>query len=142
MAAYTYETTVTWKGEHWGHLKCGNGPEMDFSAPPDAHGHAGVMTPEEAFVAAVNTCVMLMFLWAAERFKIDLLSYECRAEGEKKIELDRTEIFTKVTLWPKIKIRNSDEKRVGRALESATKYSLVANSIKGEVVVEPEITIV
>jgi organic hydroperoxide reductase OsmC/OhrA len=142
MATYTYETTVTWKGDHWGHLKCGNGPEMDFSAPPDAHGHAGVMTPEDAFVAAANTCVMMMFLWAAERFKMDLLSYECRAEGEKKIELDRTEIFTRVTLWPKIKVRNADEKHVRRALQSATKYSLVANSIKGEVIVEPEITIV
>jgi len=142
MATYTYETTVTWKGEHWGHLKCGNGPEMDFSAPPELHGHSGVMTPEDAFVAAANTCVMMMFLWAAERFKLDLLSYECRAEGEKKIELDRTEIFTKVTLWPKINVRNADEKRVRRALQSATKYSLVANSIKGEVIVEPEITIV
>jgi len=142
MATYTYETKVTWKGEHWGHLKCGNGPEMDFSAPPELHGHAGVMTPEDAFVAAANMCVMMMFLWAAERFKIDLISYECKAEGEKKIELDRTEIFTKVTLWPKIKVRNTEEKRVRRALQSATKYSLVANSIKGEVIVEPEITIV
>ncbi len=142
MATYTYETTVTWKGEHWGHLKCGNGPEMDFSAPPDLHGHAGVMTPEDAFVAAANMCVMMMFLWAAERFKIELISYECKAEGEKKIELDRTEIFTKVTLWPKIRVRNTEEKRVRRALQSATKYSLVANSIKGEVIVQPEITIV
>jgi organic hydroperoxide reductase OsmC/OhrA len=100
------------------------------------------MTPEDAFVAAANMCVMMIFLWAAERFKIDLISYECKAEGEKKIELDRTEIFTKVTLWPKIKVRNTEEKRVRRALQSATKYSLVANSIKGEVVVEPEITIV
>lgn len=141
MATYTYETTVSWKGEHWGHLKCGNGPEMEFSAPPDLHGHAGVMTPEDAFVAAANMCVMMMFLWAVERFKIDLISYECKAEGEKKIELDRTEIFTKVTLWPKIKVRGAEEKRVRRALQSAIKYSLVANSIKGEVIVEPEITI-
>ena len=142
MATYTYETTVTWKGEHWGHLQCGNGPEMEFSAPPDLHGHAGVMTPEDAFVAAANMCVMMMFLWAAERFKIDLISYECKAEGEKKIELDRTEIFTKVTLWPKIRVRGAEEKRVRRALQSAIKYSLVANSIKGEILVNPEITIV
>ena len=33
----TYHTTVEWKGEHWGHLVMGNGPEYDFSAPPDAH---------------------------------------------------------------------------------------------------------
>ena len=32
----TYHTRVTWKGEHWGHIQMGNGPEMEFSAPPDA----------------------------------------------------------------------------------------------------------
>ena len=63
---------------------------MKFSAPPDAQGHAGVLTPEDAFVAAANTCVMLMFIWAAERFHLNLLSYECRTEGTKVIELDRT----------------------------------------------------
>ena len=51
----TYNTTVRWTGDHWGHLVMGNGPEMKFSAPPDAHGHAGVFTPEDAFVAAANT---------------------------------------------------------------------------------------
>jgi len=89
----TYHTTVRWTGEHWGHLSMGNGPEMKFSAPPDAHGHAGVLTPEDAFVAAANTCVMMMFIWATERFKLKLVSFECRTEGTKLIELDRTELF-------------------------------------------------
>ena len=126
----------------------GNGPEMDFSAPPDAHGHAGVLTPDDAFVAAVNTCVMMMFLWAVERFKLDLISYDCAAEGTKRIELDRTEIFTTVTLRPKIVLRAKDEersateKRVRRALESAQKYSLVANSVKSEIRVDPVIEII
>jgi organic hydroperoxide reductase OsmC/OhrA len=141
-----YQTTVHWKGEHRGRIRMGNGPEMDFSAPPDAHGHAGVLTPEDAFVAAVNTCVMMMFIWAAERFKLDLVSYECVAEGTKRIELDRTELFTKVALGPRIVVRaaQSEEthKRVQRALESALKYSLVANSIKSEIVVAPEVEIV
>ena len=60
----TYHTMVRWTGDHGGHLVMGNGPEMKFSAPPDAHGHAGVVTPEDAFVAAANTCVMMMFIWA------------------------------------------------------------------------------
>ncbi|MGE5377093.1 MAG: OsmC family peroxiredoxin, partial [Bacteroidota bacterium] len=89
-----YNTTVSWKGEHWGRIVMGNGPEMDFSAPPDAQGHLGVLTPEDAFVAAANSCIMMMFIWAAERFKLNLLSYNCRAEGTKLVELDRTEIFT------------------------------------------------
>ena len=143
----TYHTSVSWKGEHRGHIVMGNGPEMDFSAPPDAQGHPGVFTPEDAFVAAANTCIMLMFIWAAERFKLDLLSYECRAEGTKLIELDRTEIFTHLRLWPVIRIsageemRQVIEARARRALQSAQKYSLVANSVKSQILIEPTIEI-
>ena len=143
----TYHTTVRWTGDHWGHLVMGNGPEMKFSAPPDAHGHAGVFTPEDAFVAAANTCVMMMFIWAAERFKLKLLSYECRSEGTKLIELDRTEIFTRLHFRPVIRIaaageaRAVIEARTRRALQAAQKYSLVANSVKSEIVIEPELII-
>ncbi len=144
----TYHTRVTWKGEHWGHIQMGNGPDMDFSAPPDVQGHPDVLTPEDAFVAAVNTCVTMMFLWTAERFKLDLVSYECDAEGTKLIELNRTEIFTKVRLRPRIVLRAQDpqrlavEKQARRALESAQKYSLIANSIKSEVQIDPLIEFV
>lgn len=143
-----YDTTVTWKGEHRGHLVMGNGPEMDFSAPPDAEGHADIFTPEDAFVAAANTCIMLMFIWATERFKLNLLSYECRAEGTKLIELDRTEIFTHLRFWPVIRIRtngddpNKVEKRARRAMKAAQKFSLVANSVKSEIIIEPQFEIV
>ena len=143
-----YHTTVTWKGEHWGHVKMGNGPEMDFSAPPDAQGHADVFTPEDAFVAAINTCVMLMFIWAAERYKLSLLAYQCRAEGTKQVALDRTEIFTEVKLWPRIKVAINGAKpeavqtRIQKALGSAQKYSLVASSVKSQIFVEPTIELV
>ena len=143
----TYHTTVRWTGEHWGHLEMGNGPEMRFSAPPDAHGHPGVLTPEDAFVAAANTCVMMMFLWAAERFQLELLSYECRTEGTKLIELDRTEIFTKLHFRPVIRVARGNERkevvegRIRRAVLAAQKYSLVANSVKSEIVLEPDIIV-
>ena len=145
--AATYHTDVRWTGEHCGHLTMGNGPEMDFSAPPDAQGQAGVFTPEDAFVAAANTCVMLMFIWAAERFHLHLLSYECRAEGTKIIELDRTELFTRLCFHPIIRVACGEESReavqgrVRRALQAAQKYSLVANSVKSEIVVEPKIVV-
>lgn len=90
---------------------------------------------------------MMMFIWAAERFKLKLVSYECVALGTKLIELDRTEIFTQVVLRPKIVVRAGEEnkaaleKRIRRALESAQKYSLVANSLKSDIIVEPNISI-
>jgi uncharacterized OsmC-like protein len=143
----TYHTDVRWTGEHGGHLVLGNGPEMPFSAPPDAQGRSGVFTPEDAFVAAANTCVMLMFVWAAERFKLALQSYECRVEGTKRIELDRREIFTRLVFRPVIRVSASGEAperveaRTRRALDAARKYSLVANSVKSEIVVEPQFII-
>ncbi len=144
----TYNTTVTWKGEHWGHIVMGNGPEMDFSAPPDAQGHPGVLTPEDAFVAAANTCIMMMFIWACGRYKLNLLSYECRAEGTKRIELDRTEIFTHLHFWPSILVSAGNEDleiirgRIQKGVAAAQKYSLVANSVKSEIVIEPKIEVV
>lgn len=143
-----YHTTVDWKGEHWGHIVMGNGPEMAFSAPPDAQGHPDVFTPEDAFVASVNTCIMMMFIWATERFKLNLQSYQCRAEGTKLIELDRTEIFTEIKLWPHISIAANGAKtevieaRINKALQAAQKYSLVANSVKSDIIVEPTIKII
>ncbi len=143
----TYHTTVRWTGGHRGQVALGNGPELPFSAPPDAHGEAGVLTPEDAFVAAANTCVMLMFIWAAERFKLELRSYECRTEGTKLVELDKTETFTKLHFRPLIRIAACGAApadvlaRTQRALASARKYSLVVNSVKSEVVVEPEIVV-
>jgi len=144
----TYNTTVNWKGEHWGHIVLGNGPEMDFSAPPEAQGHPGVLTPEDAFVAAANTCIMMMFIWAVERFKLVLVSYDCKAEVTKLIELDRTEIFTHLRFRPMIKIRAGQElpetvrERTLRALQSAQKYSLVANSVKSQIEIIPQIEII
>jgi organic hydroperoxide reductase OsmC/OhrA len=145
----TYTTAVTWKGEHWGHIVLGNGPQMMFSAPPDAYGHAGVFTPEDAFVAAANTCLMMMFLWACERLKLDLVGYSCRSDGIKRIELDRTETFSNLHFWPEITVLcgpegdvASTEKRVQRALRAARKYSLVINSVKSEIFIEPTIKVI
>ena len=65
----------------------------------------------------------------------------------KLIELDRTEIFTQVVLKPRIVVRagkelpEAVEKRVRRGLEAAQKFSLVANSVKSKVIIEPEILI-
>lgn len=52
---------------------------------------------------------MMMFIWVAERFKLKLLSYDCKTEGTKVIEMDRTEPFTHLRYWPVIRIAAGDE---------------------------------
>jgi organic hydroperoxide reductase OsmC/OhrA len=136
----TYTTTVLWKEGHTGELLCSNGTRMDFSAPAALYGQPNVLTPEDAFVGALNMCFQLMFIWSVEKMKIDLVSYECEAKGFVEDLLDRTSIFKKMVLKPRITVRNCKEETVRRALKLAEKFSLVAQSIKAELVIKPEIT--
>ncbi len=136
-----YATTAKWVGGHRGELRCSNGARMPFSAPAALQGEAGLLTPEDAFVGALNSCFMLMFIWTVERLKIELISYECEALGEVKEFLDRTSTFNRLTLRPRIEARGCDEGAVWRALKLAEKYSLIWQSIKSEVHLAPEIII-
>ena len=113
---------------------------MDFSAPVALFGKPNVLTPEDAFVGALNMCFQLMFIWSVEKLRIDLVSYECEAEGFVEELLDRTSVFEKIILRPKIVVRNCTEKTVRRALVLAEKFSLVAQSIEAELIIEPQIT--
>ena len=142
MAAFTYKNNAEWIGGHKGHIKMENGVELDFSAPPTLHGHPDVLTPEDAFMAAINTCYFMMFIWAAERFKIDLVSFECEAIGKVVEFMDKTSTFKEIVLKLKIVARNTTPEKINSVIRSARKYSLVAESIKAEVKIEPEIKIV
>ncbi len=84
---------------------------------------------------------MLMFIWSVERLKVDLVSNTCEAEGHVEEFLDRTLTFDRMTLKPSIVARGCTAERVKRALELAEKYSLIWQSIKAKVSLEPEIII-
>jgi len=139
MALYTNK--VEWRGEHNGYTWCQNGTEMAFSAPPDLYGHTDVMTPEDAFVAAGNTCYHMMVLWAMQRFKVNLISYQCEAVGEVEEHIDKTSWFKTLTLNPKLLISGTPVEVVKRALDLALKYSTICQSLKSEVIVNPTILV-
>jgi organic hydroperoxide reductase OsmC/OhrA len=135
----TYTNRVKWQGEHKGYTWCQNGTEQEFSAPPDLYGMPNVLTPEDAFMAAANTCYHMMVIWAVERFKIDLVSFECEAVGEVEEFIDRTSCFKKVTLYPKLVTRGTKREVVTRALDMALKYSTICQSLKSEITVQPTV---
>ncbi len=137
-----YTNKVTWKEEHLGYTYCGNGTQMNFSAPPSLYGHPDMMTPEDAYLMAINTCIHMMVLWAMKRFKLDLVAFECTAEGEVEEHLDKTSWFKRVVLTPRIVVRGGSESTVKRALQMARKYSTIAESVKSEILMEPVIEIV
>ncbi len=134
-----YKNKVEWRGEHRGYTWCQNGTEMEFSAPPDLFGLPNVLTPEDAFMAAANTCYHMMVIWAIERFRIELVSFECEAVGEVEEHMDRTSWFKKVTLNPKVVVKNKPKEVVERALNMALKYSTICQSFKSEIEIKPTI---
>jgi uncharacterized OsmC-like protein len=138
----TYSNKVIWKGEHLGYTHCGNGTEMEFSAPPALYGHPKMMTPEDAYLMAINTCIHMMVIWAMKRFKLELISFECLAEGEVEEHLDKTSWFKRVVLRPRIVVRGGSERMVERALQMAQKYSTIAESVKSEIVLAPDIKMI
>ncbi|MCE5330296.1 OsmC family protein [bacterium] len=142
MANYIYTNHSKWTGGHKGHIKMENGVELDFSAPPALHGYPNLLTPEDAFMAAINTCYFMMFIWATERFKINLVSFECYAIGKVAESIDKTSAFKEIVLKLKIEAKDTKIEKINSAIKSARKYSLIAESIKPNIKIEPEIKII
>lgn len=142
MTNYIYTNHSKWTGGHKGHIKMENGVELDFSAPPALQGYPNLLTPEDAFMAAINTCYFMMFIWATERFKINLISFECDAIGKVAESIDKTSAFKEIILKLKIEAKDTKIEKINNAIKSARKYSLIAESIKPDIKIEPEIKII
>jgi organic hydroperoxide reductase OsmC/OhrA len=99
---------------------------------------AGV-DPEEMLVAAVASCHMLWFLDLARRAGLDVASYRDEAEGELgRTAAGRTAI-TKVILRPDVAFAGAapDAAALDRLHHEAHERCFIANSLNGEIVVEP-----
>jgi organic hydroperoxide reductase OsmC/OhrA len=112
---------------------------MVVASPPEFKGPPGVWTPEHLFVAAVNICTMTTFIAFARHKKIPVVSYESHAEGMLEF-VDSGYQFTRVALQPRVIV--SDAAHVEQALatlQDAHNACLVSNSIKSEVLLEPQV---
>jgi organic hydroperoxide reductase OsmC/OhrA len=131
---YVYKTRVVYEKKRIGKLTCENGFRTKFSAPPEFNGYEGFATPEDLFIASVNTCFMLTFESMCKKLNVSFQSFECDCEGRLE-SIDGKEMITKIVLKPKVVGENKE--KIEKALLLAKKYCLVANSIKSEVVLEP-----
>jgi len=116
-------------------------PSIDFSAPPEFQGEAGIWTPEHFFTAAVATCFILSFQAIATYSKFEAQALEVSVEGlvEKGEGGFR---FTRVTVRPVLTINNeSDRERGLRLMEKAEKACLVSRSLQSQIVLEPQVVL-
>lgn len=138
---YTYQVNVAWLENRAGTLTSGGKPSFRVASPPEFKGEAGVWSPEDLFVAAVNACTMTTFIALATRLQIPLVSYTSDAEGVLEFA-DGGYSFTKVVIRPVIEVGSPEAVlQAEHTIHAAHKNCLIGNSVKSRVVVEPVIRV-
>jgi organic hydroperoxide reductase OsmC/OhrA len=138
---FHYETDVTWLIGRAGMLKSGEKPEFRVASPPEFQGEAGVWTPEDLFVGAVNACSMSTFLAYAQKKELSFLSYQSRAVGILEFSEGKY-WFTRILLKPEIIVGSIEDAALAeKVLYEAHNACFLTNSVKSEVVLEPEIKV-
>lgn len=135
---FTYHTQLHWVENRAGEMNSEGKPGFRVASPPEFKGEAGVWTPEDLFVAAVEACTMTTFLAFSSRQQIPLISYESSAEGFLEFT-DGGYRFTKVVVRPRVTVGNEAALALAKkTMDDAHHNCLIANSIKSEVVIEAE----
>jgi len=138
---FTYRTKVTWLEERKGELAAEGKPSFQVATPPEFKGHAGIWTPEDLFVAAVNTCILTTFLAITEKHGIEFLRYDSEAEGTLEM-VEGKFMFSRVTVRPKVIVASQEMvASIERAIVGAAKRCFISESLKSEVVVGPEVEV-
>lgn len=136
---FLYHTGLKWAGNRAGEMSSDVKPSFRVASPPEFKGEAGVWTPEDLYVAAVEACTMTTFLSFAIRKELPLVSYESSAEG--KLESgDGGYQFTEIIVRPRIKVKDASAVETARQLmEESHHHCLIARSMKTRVVLEFEV---
>ena len=138
---FVYRNSLRWLGERQGLLSCPDKPDIKIATPPEFKGHVGIWTPEELFVASVNTCIMTTFLHFANKQDLKPLAYESDAEGILEKVEDKF-MFSKITVKPKILVNSNIEiEKAKNLIELSSRHCLISNSIQSEVILEANIVI-
>ncbi len=135
--SYRYPISVQWIGETKGTMTIAGKPSMEVATPPEFKGHEGIWSPEDLFVASVNSCIMTTFLAFAERAGLEFEKFESEAEGLLEFVEGRF-LFTKIIVRPRVALRSGEDKgKAEEILHKAEKNCLVSNSVRTEVILEP-----
>jgi organic hydroperoxide reductase OsmC/OhrA len=115
-------------------LKASSSPSVGV---PPQWSSVEAVDPEELFVASLSSCHMLWFLDFARRAKVEVRGYSDHAVGEMAKTEDGRVAVTRVTLRPKVEC-DADRETLDHLHHQAHEACFIANSVKTDVVVEPQ----
>ena len=116
-------------------------PQLELSSGDPGVGDPERLNPEQLVVIAASSCQLLWFLHVAAKARLDVREYSDEAEGVMPVD-DRPLRLTRIVLRPRVVLGpGPDEQRVRDLLALAHRHCYIANSLRSEVVIEPEIEI-
>ena len=138
---FRYASEARWRSDRRGKVCSSSKPDVEISSPPDFKGEAGFWTPEDLFVASVNSCIMMTFVAYAKHKALEFMTYESEAEGLLE-SVDGKYRFTEIVLHPHVSVKSPEDlERAREILDQAHKSCFVSNSITGTVRVFPDIRV-
>lgn len=121
---------------------------LALSADPTFRGDPARLNPEQLLLLAAASCQLLSFLAIAARERLDVIGYEDAAAGEMPHAPGTPMAITRIVLRPRVTVRAGADAdpdaltaRVAALLEQAHDECYVANSLRTEITLEPEIVL-
>ncbi|MBU0533412.1 MAG: OsmC family protein [Candidatus Omnitrophica bacterium] len=136
---FIFKTKIKWTEGKKGKLYSLKKPSIEVSTPPEFKGPDGYWSPEDLFLASINSCIMTTFIHFAQKESFTFLSYESEVEGEVSFEEGKL-IFSSVTVRPVIEVKSeSDRGKAEQLIEKSERYCLISASVKSKVTILPKI---
>jgi len=103
--------------------------EAEIGPPPEYGGNPNSLNPEELLVASVNSCIMLVFYHFANKYEVEIASYNSDAEG--KVEKTKNGLrFTNVEVRAKVNLVSAEAAaKIEEIAQLAERYCLVSGSL-------------
>lgn len=115
---------------------------LPASSAPAFKGDADRVNPEEAFVASLSSCHMLTFLAICARKHLTVESYEDDAVGYLEKGQGGKLWMARTTLRPRVRFAAEtqvDERTLADIHHKSHEECFIANSVKTDVAVEPQV---
>jgi len=139
---HNYQTNLRWTDEKKGILSCDGKPDINVACPPEFGGHPGIWSPEDIFLASVEICTMTTFLWYVNKENLSIKSYDSEANGTVEMSGGVFQ-FSSITIKVRIGISSEDDcSRVEKMMKKVERACLITNSIRTDVTIESDISIV
>jgi organic hydroperoxide reductase OsmC/OhrA len=118
-----------------------NLPQIVCVTPPEfKKGIPDHWSPEHLFVSSVVACFFTTFLAISDSSKLQLKALAINGVGILDKDADGKEAITRIDLYPKIVIEAGEDVAKAKKIAEKTEINcLIANSMKSEITITPEI---